>query len=223
MFNHVDMFCTKQISSVVNASNFQLKNIARIKKYLDQDCLKMLACNLIISRVDYCNSLYNELPNYQLKKLQNILNKAARLVTGSPLRDRITPVLIDLHWLPIKARINFKMCVLTHLALKTNDPVYLKRKLHRYALPDSTQTRHALDPHWLDQPSANQGFGSRTFSYSAPRLYNKLPNDIKDSENIVTFKTKLKTHLFKECYDFRDKTLTALYAIWIVNCDIEHW
>ena len=203
----------EQISSVVKASNFQLKNIAQIKKYLDQDCLKMLACNLVISRVDYCNSLYYGLPNYQLRKLQIILNKAARLVTGSPIRDKITPVHMDLHWLPIKARINYKICVLTYLALKTNEPAYLKRKLHRYALPDSTQTRHAQDPHWLDQPSANQGFGSRSFSYSAPRLFNKLPNDIKNSENIVTFKKKLKTHLFKECYDPQDKVLTEQYAI----------
>ena len=203
-----------QIQSVVKTSNFQLKNIALIKRYLDQDCLKMLVNNLVVSRVDYCNSLYNNLPNYQLYKLQNVLNRAARLVTGHTLWDRIriTPLLIDLHWLPIKARIEFKICVLTHQALKTGEPGYLKKKLHSYTLPAS-QTRNANDAHRLDIQRARVNIGSRAFTHSAPRLYNKLPNDIKDSENIAIFKRRLKTHLFGKCYDLQDKTITEQYAI----------
>ena len=71
----------------------------------------------IIPRPDYCNSLYYELPAYQLKKLQLVFNRAARLIVGTAPRERITPVLIDLHWLPIKARIMFKICVLTYRIL----------------------------------------------------------------------------------------------------------
>ena len=203
-----------QILSVVKSSNFQLKNIAQIKGYLDQDCLKMLVTNLVITRVDYCNSLYFKLPDYLLKKLQNVLNRAARLVTGRTLLDRITPTLIELHWLPIKARIIFKICVLTYLALKTHNPRYLWRKLHKFILPEnSAQTRHSQDPHRLEEPSANLNIGTRAFAHSAPRLYNKLPNYIKDSETIAIFKKKLKTYLFNDCYDVRDKTLTEHYMI----------
>ena len=203
-----------QIRSVVKSANFHLRNIALIKRYLDQDCLKIFVCNLIITRVDYCNSLFYNLPNFQLKKLQNVLNRAARLVTGYTPWDRIriTPILMDLHWLPIKARIMFKICVLSYLALKTNEPAYLRMKLHTYTLP-ATQTRNSSDLHRLDIPQANRCYGARAFSYSAPRLYNWLPNNVKDSENIMIFKKRLKTHLFNDCYDFQDKTLTEQYVI----------
>ena len=203
-----------QINSVVKAANCQLLNVAHIKRFLDQDCLKMLINSLIISKIDYCNSLYHNLPANQLKKLQNILHRGARLITGSSRRDRITPILIDLHWLPIKARIEYKICVLTFLALKTDEPGYLKEKLRKYTLPETqSQTRHALNQHRLDQPTAKSKYGDRAFSHSAPRLYNKLPNHIKDSENIVTFKKNLKTFLFRKSYDLCDKTINENYQI----------
>ena len=202
----------KQISSVVKAANFQLRNIALIKKYLDQDCLKMLVNSLVTSRVDYCNSLYYGLDNKQLKRLQNVLNSGARLITGSPMRDRITPVLIDLHWLPIKSRIVYKICVLTHLALKTSEPGYLEKKLHKYVL-HNTQTRQSSDPHRLNQPTSNSKLEDRSFTHCAPKWYNWLPSHIKDSDNIVTFKKNLKTHLFRESYDLQDKIIRSPFDL----------
>ena len=203
-----------QIHSVVKSANFQLKNIAQIKRYLDQDCLKMLVNNLIINRIDYCNSLYYKLPDCLLKKLQNVLNRAARLITGRPPWERITPTLIELHWLPIKARIIFKICALTYQALKTQEPRYLKKKLHKYHIPeDFVQTRHSTDQHRLDEPRANSGMGARAFAHSAPRLYNKLPTNIKESENIATFKKKMKTYLFNDCYNLHEKTINEQYKI----------
>ena len=70
---------------------------------MSDDSMKKLVHNYIITRLDYHNSLYHELPAYQLKKLQLVFNRAARLIVGISPRERITPVLIDLHWLPIKA------------------------------------------------------------------------------------------------------------------------
>ena len=92
-----------QINNTVRIANYHLRNIVFVKKYIDEDSLKKLVVNNVISRVDYCNSIYYGLPKYQLRKLLNILNRAARLAKGVSLRDRITSVLIDLHWLPIVA------------------------------------------------------------------------------------------------------------------------
>ena len=114
-----NLTCNEQIQTVIKNANFSLRNIAFIKKYLDVDSMKKLVHNYIITRLDYCNSLYHKLPAYQLKKLQLVFNRAARLIAGTAPRERITPVLIDLHWLPIKARIVFKICVLTYTALNT--------------------------------------------------------------------------------------------------------
>ena len=98
-----NLTCNEQIQTVIKNANFSLRNIAFIKKYLDDDSVKKLVHNYIITRLDYCNSLYYELLAYQLKKLQLVFNRAARLIVETAPRERITPVLVDLHWLPIKA------------------------------------------------------------------------------------------------------------------------
>ena len=77
-----------------------------------------LVHSLIVSRVDYCNSLYLGLPNHLLKKLQSIMNKSARLIFSVAPRVPTTRFLIKLHWLPIKARIEFKICLVVFKALK---------------------------------------------------------------------------------------------------------
>ena len=118
-----------QINTVVKNCNHQIKNIYYIRKYLTISCLKMVVVSQVLSRLDFCNGIYTNLPKFLLKKLQVVLNKAARLVTGCSYEERVTPHLIELHWLPIKARILFKVCTLTHIALKTNKPTYLAEKL----------------------------------------------------------------------------------------------
>ena len=97
-----------QVNNVVKNAGYHLRNIAFLKKYLDEKTLRMLPHNHVTSRLDYCNSLYYRLPNYLLKRLQLVMNRAARLITGLSLRDRITPALVQLHWLPVKARFVFK-------------------------------------------------------------------------------------------------------------------
>ena len=202
-----------QILNTVKTCNHHLRNIAFIRKYLSEKSAKILVINHVISRLDHCNSLYNGLPNVLLKKLQNVQNRAARLVKGIKIRDRITPALIDLHWLPIKARIEFKICLLTYKTMKYGEPKYLRDCLvpNVEATSANVTTRHASDPHRLFEVSVNRMVGSRTFRYAAPRLFNRLPLDIKDSQNVIVFKKKLKTHLFSKCYDCVSKTINISY------------
>ena len=68
-----------------------------------------LVHSLIVSKVDYCNSLFVGLPNVILKKVQSVLNRTARLIFNLPPRVPTTSSLTELHWLPLKARIEFKM------------------------------------------------------------------------------------------------------------------
>ena len=175
--------------------------------------MKKLVHNYIITRLDYCNSLYHKLPAYQLKKLQLVLNRAARLIAGTAPRERITPVLIDLHWLPIKAQIVFKICVLTYTALNTGKPAYLRNKLSKFTAELGVSIRYSHDPHRLNEPRMNKEIGTRSFKYSAPRLFNSLPRSVKDSGNLNVFKKRLKTFLFSECYDLETKKITDRYHI----------
>ena len=74
--------------------------------------VSMLVHAFITSRVDYCNSLLYGLPNYQLHKLQRVLNASARLVCNVPRFCHILPILRGLHWIPVKTRIQNRYCFL---------------------------------------------------------------------------------------------------------------
>ena len=194
-----------QIKNTVKICNYHIRNIAFIRKYLDRNALKTLISNHILSRLDYCNTLYYAISKSRLKKLQRVQNRAARLITKIKQRERITPALIELHWLPVKARIEYKIILLTYKTLKHNEPKYLRKMLNRYDPGANPTTRLANETDRLHEPRTNRNYGERAFNYSAPRLFNKLPMEIRNSPNIVQFKKKLKTFLFEKCYDLVEK------------------
>lgn len=200
-----------QIQHTVRMSNYHLKNLAFVKKYLDQNQMLMLIHNHVISKLDYCCSLYYSVPNYMLRKLQLVMNRAARLIEGLSRRDRITPALIRLHWLPIKARIVFKMCVIVYQALKSGRPRYIRELLSSFHAETTVTLRHHTEQHRLAEPSFNTEVGRKAFSRSAPRLYNLLPSTVKQADNVAIFKKRLKTYLFNQCYDLKTMTIKEHY------------
>ncbi len=102
----------RHINDVYRASYYHLRNIGLIKKKLTSDALKTVGHAMVISRLDINNTLYCGLPGYLLNKLQQVQNSAARLLSGCSLRAHITPVLNELHWLPVRQRITFKLCTM---------------------------------------------------------------------------------------------------------------
>ena len=202
-----------QINHTVRTCNYHLRNIAFIRKYLDKKALKTLVSNHILSRLDYCNALYYALPKTTQRKLQRVQNSAARLITSVRQRERITPALIELHWLPIKARIEFKILTLTYKALNYNEPKYLRNMLKIYEQRANVTTRQASEINRLHEPRTNCIYGERAFSYCAPRMYNKIPLEIRNLPKIEQFKKKLKTHLFGRCYNMEEKTTKENYKL----------
>ena len=100
-------------------------SIGRIRKYLPNDGIKRLVNALVMSRLDYSNSLLYGLLKYQIDKLQRLQNTAARLVAGTRRSDHIKPVLKDLHWLPIQSRIIFKILLMSYKIIHGLAPKYL--------------------------------------------------------------------------------------------------
>ena len=135
------------------------------------------------------------------------------MIVNRPSWERITPVLITLHWLPVKARIIFKICVLTYSALKEGVPKYLKEYLVPFSIDSEIVLRHSADKHRLYEPRANLEFGKRAYEYAAPRLYNSLPNSVKESRNISIFRKRLKTYLFEQCFDLDIEVIKEPYRI----------
>ena len=104
----------KQVTSVFKACNFHLYRLSSIRRYIKTDATRSVVQALITSRLDYCNSLLTNLTYTQMKRLKSIQHKDARLVTRTPLREHITPVLKQLHWLPVECRITYKLMVLVY-------------------------------------------------------------------------------------------------------------
>ena len=87
----------QQINTVTKKCYFHIRRIWKIRKYLTEDATKSLVNAYIVSRLDYCNSLFSGLPDYLLKKLQSVQNRAARLVKKLPWCSSITRYLKQLH------------------------------------------------------------------------------------------------------------------------------
>ena len=88
------------IDSIVKTCNFHIRNLYMIKDFVNRKNLVTLVHSLIVSKVDYCNSLLIGLPNVILKKVQSVLNRAARLIFNLHHRVPTTSSLFELHWLP---------------------------------------------------------------------------------------------------------------------------
>ena len=95
-------------------------------QYLTPDATKTLVHALVSNRLDNCNSLLVGVSSQLLQRLQVIQNAAARLVTGVRRSEHMTPILRDLHWLPVRRRITFKTAVLVYKCLHDMAPQYLQ-------------------------------------------------------------------------------------------------
>lgn len=190
-------FC---VSTLCKSLNFQLYKIASIRQYLTPEVTKKLVTSLILSRLDYCNALLAGLPKNLLSKLQIIQNNAARLIYRKKKSDHVTPILQQLHWLPVEQRIEYKICLLTYKCLHGFAPKYLSNLLQRYT--PQRELRSSKDTLYLRlQEIPNNNYGKRAFKCIAPSLWNKLPIHIRQAQSIDIFKSLLKTHLFKCTYD----------------------
>ena len=104
-----NMNMSAHVSKGIKSANYHLRNIGKIRKFLNTDTTKSAIVSLVTSRLDYCNGLLCGITDELLCRLQKVQNNAARVVSGSKKYDHITPVLKDLHWLPIRKRIEFKI------------------------------------------------------------------------------------------------------------------
>ena len=190
-----------QITDISRKSFNVLRNIARIRKYLSLDAAKAVVQALVTSRFDMNNSLYYGLPLTQVQRLQRIQNAAARLILGLKKFDHITPGLCQLHWLPIKYRIKFKLLVLTFKCVNKQAPTYLIELLQPKTVPN-LNLRSNLNTNLLEIPRSKLVHGGdRAFSVAAPKEWNSLPIEIQSSKSISIFKQRLKTYLFRECFN----------------------
>ena len=167
--------------------------------FLNFDTTKQLVTSFMLSKLDYCNALLTNLPLEQIERLQKIQNHAARLITKTNMRSHITPSLVKLHWLPVKARIEFKAAVLCYKCVNKIAPPYMQKMLEIYVPSRNLRSQSKLL--LKTKRSAYVKIGGRAFANYGPTIWNNLPQEIRLCNTITKFKSQLKTHLFKQSYD----------------------
>ena len=145
----------QQISTVCRACYFHIRQISKIRKFLSQESVAKLVSCFVLSRLDYCNSLFADLPTESINKLENVQNCAARLDLGIRKGEHITPALKNLHWLPLSKRIHYKLSLLCYKSFNSPLPSYLSDLLRPYTVsrilrPTSDTTRLFVPGYWLE-------------------------------------------------------------------------
>ena len=181
-----DMSFTDQINSLSKSCHFHIRDICRIRHLLPLSAATVLTNSLVSSKL-YCNSLYNGISLANLNKIQRIQNTLARVVTNTSKFEHITPILKKLHWLSIKQRIDYKLCLLTYKMLQIQQPFYLYNSL---SFPSHSLSTRSFDSSVLSIPYVRTSLGKRAFSVIAPRLWNSLPSDTRNSLSVSTFCSK---------------------------------
>ena len=171
--------CKPHISNIVCVSSFHIRNISRIRKYLNQSAAEQIIHVFMVSRrIKYQNT-------------------AARVVTLSRKSCHITPILKELHWLPVSQRIVFKLMLIVHKYVNNIAPIYISELLKVHTPSRNLRTSNMS---LLKEPTSKRTWGDRYFSVAAPRLWNHLPTKLKSCHSITRFKSLLKTYLMSQFF-----------------------
>jgi len=157
----------------------------------------MLVVALVAFRLDYCNSLLNGLSQTQMLRLQRVQNTAARLICRIKKFEHISTSLQSAYWLPVVLRPRFKLLFIVFRVLRGVDPLYLQELICPYR-PTRSLRSESID---LYVPACRTAtYGNRLFTVETAILWNDLLQEVRDAENISSFKRLLKTHFFNSAF-----------------------
>jgi len=173
------------VNKIASACFYHIRRLRQIRHYVSRKVLKQLVTSLVLSRLDYCNAVLAGLPASTLMPLQRAQNAAAHLVLGLDRRSSITTALRDLHWLPVKHRITFKVATLMHQALHSRCPPYLA-DLVAFSSTDSHRQLRSITTRAAAIQRTQTQFGRRAFSVCGPDVWNCLPPSVRTVDSFLT-------------------------------------
>ena len=164
-----------------------LREISKIKSFIPRESLCTLISSLVLSKLDYCNTLYYKIGTNEINMLQTVQNSAIRLVFGRFKYDRVplTPLFDKLHWLKIHERIVFKICFIVHKCVWGFAP----ESLNSLIIISNARTFKVIEKKYATS------YGERSFSCAGPKLWNNLPIRIRLECDTNKFKKLLKSFL----------------------------
>ena len=132
-----------------------------------------------------------------LDRLQRVQNTLARVVLQAPWSVSATDLRRELHWLPVRHRIHFKLATITHKTMMSDHPSYLHDQLCHH---QSIRSLRSSTAPLLQLPPVKTAFAARAFTVAAPKLWNSLSARTRSANTSATFKSRLKTELFSAAY-----------------------
>ena len=182
------------ITNLCKSVYLEIRRLRHMSNFVNETSLKILASSFILSKIDYSNSLFKNINKDQINKLQKLQNFAAKSILKKSRYDHATPCLIELHWLPVEHRINYKIAVLAFKCLHGLAPGYLADLIQRYE--PARSLRSSSGSYLTTKVAKFKTLGDRSFSVTAPLVWNNLPINIRQTSNLNKFKRLLKTYYF---------------------------
>jgi len=190
------------VQAVCKSAFYHLWRIGRIRRSLDRASAECLVQSLVISRLQYANSLLFGLSKKLLDRLQAVQNAAARLICGGDRRDSARPLLRQLKWLPIREQIEMKISIMVFRCLHGSAPSYLSDRLVEHSITRPGLRQRPGSARKLVEPKAlHVRSGQRSFSVAAPKIWNSLPDDVKTSSTLSYFKSSLRKYLLSRVFN----------------------
>ena len=188
-------------SRVCKSANYYLHCIRKIRNFLTLDACKLLVHSLVTIRLDYCNAVFCGARNDVIRQLERVQRRAARVVCRKYNdHSSVTELMWGLHWLPIRARIQYKLLLLVHKAFIGGSPPYLADMMITRNTTRSTRSSHRVNLLVVPHHGVNK-YSEKAFAVAGPRLWNELLTDeLRGCSSLDTFKKKLKTLLFQKHY-----------------------
>ena len=183
----------KHVSNICKSCFYHIRDLRRIRRHIPLSTAKTRSNSLISSRLDYCNSLINNIVKQDPSILQLVQNCLAHVLRATRFSPSL-PLLKQLHWLPVIYRIKFKLSTLTYRPLAIHQPPYLASLLHFSNIPRQLRSSTSQQ---LSIPRTKLNLVKRAFSVAAPIIWNELPTTLTSCESLASFRKHLKTYLFK--------------------------
>ena len=168
------------------------------------DAVKILIHSIEMSHLDYGNTLISGLSSNLIEMPQRVQNYASKIILQKRKSDSVMDCMRELHWLPCKKRSEFKALCMVYNSLHNSAPGYMSKLFH-------LKNWHGRNMRSKDNYKeiavpyvSKKTFANRAISVFGAKAWNRLPNYIRQSENISIFKKKLKTFLFDEVYNNSD-------------------
>ena len=187
-----------QVNAICKSVNFHIRNFWRIRRFITTEACHHIVRGLVLSRLDYANSLLFGAREADLTRLQRLQNKAARLVLSCGRDQSSTDLFRELHWLPVKQRIIYKLMLYFYKALNDMAPCYISAMVHLQNTDPAEYRQRLRSSSDQTRLIVSRSFkrGDMSFTIAAARLWNDLPVYLRESESLPMFKRQLKTHLF---------------------------